>query len=325
MPSTIALDVLALGELLIDMVAEDTGDLIGATSFHKAAGGAPANVAVGIARLGCRAGFIGCVGDDPFGRFLRQTLDHEGVDVGGLFTTDEAPTTLALVSRAASGERDFQFYRSPGADTLLATSMISDELLRRAKILHAGSLSLTHEPARSATLHAIARAQELGLVISVDPNLRAPLWDDDLQRARREITELIDRANILKISEEELVFVTGVSDISIGVTQLWHDRLQLAIVTLGSKGCWFRSRNDEGRIEGFVADAIDTTGAGDSFVAGVLAMLIQLHVDIGNPDPPTLRRALRLANAAGALTTEKLGAIPALPSMAEVERLAGSQ
>ncbi len=223
MPGSAQLDVLALGELLIDMVAEDTGDLIGATSFHKAAGGAPANVAVGIVRLGYKAGFIGCVGDDPFGRFLRQTLEHEDVDTDGLFTTKQAPTTLALVSRAASGERDFQFYRSPGADTLLDTSMISDDLLRRAKILHVGSLSLTHEPARSATLHAIARAQELGLMISVDPNLRAPLWDGDLERAHREISSLIAYANILKISEEELAFITGASAISTGIAQLWHD------------------------------------------------------------------------------------------------------
>jgi fructokinase len=136
---------------------------------------------------------------------------------------------------------------------------------------------------------------------------------------------LIQHANILKISEEELTFVTGTSDISTGIAELWHAGLHLAIVTLGSEGCWFRSRNDAGRIEGFVVNAIDTTGAGDSFVAGVLAMLIQLHVDITNPDPQTLRRALRLANAAGALTTEKLGAIPSLPGMAEVERLAGAQ
>lgn len=323
MPASAQLDVLALGELLIDMVAEDTGDLIDATSFHKAAGGAPANVAVGIVRLGYKAGFIGCVGDDPFGRFLRQTLEREDVDTDGLFTTKQAPTTLALVSRAASGERDFQFYRSPGADTLLDTSMIGDDLLQRAKILHVGSLSLTHEPARSATLHAIARAQELGLMISVDPNLRAPLWDGDLERAHREISSLIAHANILKISEEELAFITGASAISTGIAHLWHDDLHLVIVTMGNEGCWFRSRNDEGRIEGFVVKAIDTTGAGDSFVAGVLSMLLDLRVDITNPDPAALRQALRLANAAGALTTTGIGAIPALPSKEAVERLAG--
>jgi fructokinase len=322
MPSTAQLDVLALGELLIDMVAEDIGDLVGATSFHKAAGGAPANVAVGAVRLGRQAGFVGCVGDDPFGRFLRQTLEREGVATDGLRTTKEAPTTLALVSRAASGERDFQFYRSPGADTLLAASMIDDDLLRRAKILHVGSLSMTHEPARGATLHAITRAQEGGALVSVDPNLRPPLWNGDLERARREMTTLIAHANILKISEEELAFVTGATAISTGVAQLWHDTLYLAIVTMGEGGCWFRSRNDEGHIDGFAVQAIDTTGAGDSFVAGVLSLLLELHVDVANPDPATLRRALRLANAAGALTTTALGAIPALPRMEAVLRLA---
>lgn len=322
MSGTAQLDVLALGELLIDMVAEDIGDLVGATSFHKAAGGAPANVAVGVVRLGRQAGFVGCVGDDPFGRFLRQTLEREGVVTDGLRTTNQAPTTLALVSRAASGERDFQFYRSPGADTLLDASMIDDALLRRAKIVHVGTLSLTHEPARGATYHAIRRAREFGALVSVDPNLRAPLWNGDLERARREMLELIGYANILKISEEELAFVTGATAISTGIGQLWHDGLHLAVVTMGDQGCWFRSHNDEGHIDGFAVQAIDTTGAGDSFVAGVLSMLLDLHVDVANPDPATLRRALRLANAAGALTTTALGAIPALPGMTDVTRLA---
>lgn len=320
-----ALDVLALGELLIDMMAVETGDLVGARSFAKAPGGAPANVAVGVARLGRRAGFIGCVGDDPFGRFLRLTLDDEGVDTAGLVATAEAPTTLALVSRTADGERDFQFYRSPGADTLLTPEAIADELLRRATILHVGSLSLTDEPARSATLHAVSRARAFGLTVCCDPTLREPLWRGDLQRAKAEMLGLMGQAQIIKVSQEELAFTAGTDDPASGAATLWHDDLRLLVVSLGADGCWFRCGSGEGYVPGFKVAAIDTTGAGDSFVAGMLASLLELGADLTAPDTGLVREALRRANAAGALTTTGLGAIPALPRRADLKRLLGSQ
>lgn len=318
------IDVLALGELLVDMVAEETGDLVGAHRFQKAAGGAPANVAVGLARLGRRSGFTGCIGDDPFGRFLQQTLEQEGVDTAGLMTTSEAPTTLALVSRAANGERDFQFYRSPGADTLLRAESIPDDLLRDATVLHVGGLILTHEPARGAALDAVGRARDFGLTISCDPTLREPLWDD-LPRAHEEILGLFSRSHIIKVSHEELVFTAGTRDPATGARYLWHDDLRLFVVSLGPDGCWFRCADGEGYVPGFAVDAIDTTGAGDSFVAGLLASLFDLGVDLRAPDAPRVREALRRANAAGALTTTALGAIPALPRRVDVERLLSSR
>jgi fructokinase len=321
MQSTSSLDVLALGELLVDMVAAETGDLVSARSFHKAAGGAPANVAVGVARLRGRAGFIGCVGADPFGRFLRQTLIDERVDTTGLMMTADAPTTLALVSRAKSGERDFQFYRNPGADTCLTAEAITDELLGRAQILHVGSLSLTHEPARSATYVALTRARALGLAISCDPNLRVPLWNGDLARARDEINALIRNADLLKISEDELEFLTGTPDPQTGAARLWHDHLRLMVVSLGPAGCWFRCAAGEGHVPGFVVDAIDTTGAGDSFVAGLLVALLDLIPDLRSFDLATLHTVLRRANATGALATTILGAIPALPSRDAMQAL----
>ena len=316
------LDVLALGELLIDMFAADTGDLVAARTFAKAAGGAPANVAVGLVRLGRHDGFVGCVGDDPFGRFLRLTLEQEGVDTAGLATTRRAPTTLALVSRTAGGERDFQFYRHPGADTQLEPAHIPDELLRRAAILHAGSLSLTDEPARSTTLDALARARQLGLLISCDPNLREPLWRGELGRARTEIMGLLQQAHVVKISREELAFVTGSDDPAVAAARLWHDDLRLLVVSLGPAGCWFRCASGEGSVPGFAVQAIDTTGAGDSFVAGLLASILDLQIDLRQPDLADVRTALRRANAAGALTTTALGAIPALPTRAAVDQLA---
>ena len=318
-----SLDVLALGELLIDMMAVETGDLVGARSFAKAAGGAPANVAVGVARLGRRAGFIGCVGDDPFGRFLRQTLEEEGVDTTGLVSTTKAPTTLALVSRTADGERDFQFYRSPGADTLLAPASIADDLLRRATILHVGSLSLTDEPARSATLDAVGRARAFGLTICCDPTLREPLWRGDLQRAKAEILGLMRQSQIIKVSQEELAFAAGTDDPQAGAAALWHDDLRLLVVSLGADGCWFRCAAGEGYVPGFKVTTLDTTGAGDSFVAGMLASLLELGADLQSPDAALAREALRRANAVGALTTTGLGAIPALPRRADLEPLLG--
>jgi fructokinase len=316
--------VLALGELLIDMVAAETGDLVHARSFEKAAGGAPANVAVGVARLDRRAGFIGSIGDDPFGRFLRLTLEDEGVDTTGLITTPDAPTTLALVSRTEEGERDFQFYRSPGADTLLTAEAIADDLLRRARILHVATLSLTDEPARSATLDAVRRAREFGLTICCDPTLREPLWRGDLRRAHAEILGLIGKAHIVKVSQEELAFTAGTDDPVQGAATLWHDDLRLLVVSLGKDGCWFRCASGGGYVPGFAVHAVDATGAGDSFVAGMLSSLLDLGADLEALRAELVQVALRRANASGALATTKLGAIPALPQRAEVERLLGS-
>ncbi len=319
------LDVLALGELLIDMFAADTGDLVAARRFEKAAGGAPANVAVGVNRLGRRGGFVGCVGDDAFGRFLRLTLEGEGVNTDGLVSTKHAPTTLALVSRAEDGERDFQFYRNPGADTLLSAESISDDLLRSAKILHVGSLSLTDEPARSATLDAVARAQSFGLTVSCDPNLREPLWRGDLLRARTEIAGLIRQSNVIKLSQDELRFMTNSDELGTAAAHLWHPNLKLLVVSLGPRGCWFRCASGQDYVAGFNVAAIDTTGAGDSFVAGLLVALLDLGVDLMTPDMEGVKQALRWANAAGALATTRLGAIPALPTSQQVQQLVASR
>ncbi len=315
------IDVLALGELLVDMLAADTGDLVVARTFEKAAGGAPANVAVGVARLGRHSSFAGCIGDDSFGRFLRITLEDEGVDTAGLVATADAPTTLALVSRTAEGERDFQFYRSPGADTLLTADAIADDLLRSARLLHVGTLSLTDEPARSATLDAVARARDFGLIISCDPTLREPLWRGDLKRARAEMRGLFAQSHIVKVSEEELLFATGIRDPLAGAEELWHDGLLLLVISLGPAGCWFRCAAGDGHVSGFKVNAIDTTGAGDSFVSGMLASLFDLDIDLQSPDLAAIREALRRANAAGALATTALGAIPALPRPSDIQRL----
>jgi fructokinase len=312
-------DVVCLGELLIDFVPTVTGtSLIDAPAFKKAPGGAPANVAVGLARLGVASAFMGKVGDDPFGHFLAQTLADGGVDTGPLRFTGQARTALAFVSLRADGEREFMFYRHPSADMLLTPDEIDEDALRAARALHFGSISLISEPSRSATLHAIEVARGAGCLISCDPNLRLALWPDRAA-ARAGLLLAIRNAQLVKISDEELRFLTGSDDPSAARAQLWHDGLELLVVTLGSAGCVYFTRAHEGVVVGFGVVAVDTTGAGDGFVAGLLQGIIADRGIAG--EPARLRGLCRFANAVGALTTTERGAIPALPTRDRVEAL----
>jgi len=312
-------DVVCLGELLIDFVPTVTGtSLIDAPAFKKAPGGAPANVAVGLARLGVPSAFMGKVGDDPFGHFLAQTLADGGVDTRPLRFTGQARTALAFVSLRADGEREFMFYRHPSADMLLTPEEIDEAALRSAKALHFGSISLIGEPSRSATLHAIEVARGAGCLISCDPNLRLALWPDRAA-AREGLLLAIEQAQLVKISDEELRFLTGSDDPSAARDQLWHDRLELMVVTLGSAGCVYFTPAGEGVVVGFGVAAVDATGAGDGFVAGLLQGIIADRGIAG--EPARLRELCRFANAVGALTTTERGAIPALPTRDRVEAL----
>ena len=230
-------NAICLGEILSDFVSTQEGVAVGqAPAFEKKPGGAPANVAVGLARLGVSAGFIGKVGRDAFGDFLRETLVENGVDVRFMPRTDAAHTTLAFVSLAAGGERSFVFYRNPGADTQLEPSELDPAYFDGARVFHFGSLSLTHEPARSATLAALDLAKQRGLVISYDPNLREALWPD-LDAARSRILSVLPRADVLKVSAEEACFLTGQSDATTGAAQLAAMGPALVLLTLGPGGC----------------------------------------------------------------------------------------
>jgi fructokinase len=311
-------DVVCLGELLIDFVPTVTGtSLIDAPAFKKAPGGAPANVAVGLARLGTPSAFMGKVGDDPFGRFLAQTLAEAGVDVGPLRFSNAARTALAFVSLRADGEREFTFYRHPSADMLFTPEEVDLEVIRGARALHYGSISLIGEPSRGATLHAIAAARAAGCVISCDPNLRLALWPD-AKAARDGLRLAMSQAQVVKISDEELRFLTGSDDPAAARQQLWHDRLELLVVTLGAAGCVYFAPDFEGVVLGFSVDAVDATGAGDGFVAGLLHGLIRDPA--AARDQQRLREICRFAGAVGALTTTERGAIPALPAYDRVRQ-----
>jgi fructokinase len=310
------IDIITLGELLIDFVSTQSGvTLAEAPAFQKAPGGAPANVAVGVARLGVRSGFIGKVGDDDFGHFLARTLQENGVDISALRFSDEARTMLAFVSLRADGERDFMFYRHPSADMLLRPDEIDREYIGAARIFHFGSISLIGEPARSATLAAVETAVERGVLVSYDPNLRLNLWPS-AEAAREGILLGWPFAQVIKVSEEELTFLSGAADFDAAVDALWHKRLRLLVVTAGREGCRYATAGARGRAPGFEVETVDTTGAGDGFVAGLLAGLLENERAWENVS--ALEKVLRLANAVGALTTTRRGAIPALPTCDQV-------
>jgi len=314
-------EVICLGELLIDFVPTVTGvGLAGAETFRKAAGGAPANVAVGLAQLGVASAFLGMVGEDGFGHFLADTLREAGVDTSKLRFTKASRTALAFVSLAADGDREFLFYRDPGADTLLSPDDIAAEDIAAAKILHYGSISLISEPSASATLHAVALARRLGVRRSYDPNLREALWPGR-EAARAGLKRGLQDAEIVKISEEEVHFLSGRDTIEAAVRALWHDELVLVAVTRGSAGCQWFTRDASGAMPGFTVAVVDATGAGDAFMAALLVGLIERPGAFD--DPVALDQICLSANAAGALATTVRGAIPAMPDRAAVLALMG--
>jgi fructokinase len=317
-------DVVAFGELLIDFVPTATGlDLAHAEAFAKAAGGAPANVAAGLARLGLSSAFMGMVGEDGFGHFLAETLRQVGVDVSPLRFTSKANTGLAFVSLHADGEREFLFYRSPSADMLIRPEDIDEAAIRSARAFHFGSISLIEEPARSSTLQAVSLAHRHGKLVTYDPNLRLALWPD-ADAAREGMQVGLAEADILKIGEEELAFLTGDNDPIAAARALWTPRLQLMAITSGSAGCIWMTPQAHGRVPGFTVKAVDATGAGDAFMAGLIAGLL---AERAAPTEPALIEGIcRFANAAGALTATGRGAIPSLPTRDAVEALIrGSQ
>ena len=316
------LQIISLGEALIDFVSLKTGvDVKDAPGFLKAAGGAPANVAAALGRLGVHVGFIGKVGDDPFGHFLKETLANNGVDTSQMLFEKNARTALAFVSLRPDGERSFSFYRHPSADMFLEPKEIDEDYISRARIFHFGSITLISEPSRSATLKAIEYASRHGLVISYDPNLRLNLWESP-EQARREAKKALHLAHIVKVNERELKFLTDTENLLEGTKRLQQAGPLMVVVTLGKEGCFFCNKAGNLKVDGFCIDAIDTTGAGDAFVAALLFGLLNcLQEAEGLEQIPLekIRMILQLANKAGAITATRKGAVPALPTLAQLK------
>ncbi len=311
------MDILCMGELLIDFVALESGVTVGeASGFIKAAGGAPANVAVAAARLGLSAGFAGQVGDDPFGHYLAGVLEANGVDIRALRFSSGARTALAFVSLGPGGERSFVFYRNPSADMLMRPEDVDLSVVDECRVFHYGSITLIDEPARSATLAAVRRAKASGKLISYDPNLRMNLWSSP-EAARTGMLLGMQHADVVKVNQEELEFLTGEQHAG----ALWREDMKLIIVTHGSDGATLYTPRERFHAPGFAVEPVDTTGAGDSFVAAILAGMLEYGDDFDRHLP----EIARFANAVGAITTTQKGAIPALPTRAEAAAFLAAQ
>lgn len=314
------MDIVTLGELLIDMFPAELGRaLADVSAFYPKPGGAPANVAIAARRLGAQTAFIGKVGDDFFGYHLRDVLRREGVDTRGLRFDSETRTTMAMIAMPDENTAEFVFYRNPGADTRLTPAELDTDLLQATRVFHFGSLSLTDEPARSATLAAIEIARQSGALVSFDVNYRPSLWIGPAEAALR-IRAVMPYVDVLKVNEAELELLTGARDPEAGSQTLLEAGPSLVLATLGQDGSTFRSRQGSGHVPSYEVETLDATGCGDAFIAGVLTRLAFSRENwLHQLAPDSLRRIVRYGNAAGALTALKRGVIPALPTAKQVE------
>lgn len=312
-------DVVALGELLIDFTDSGASPQ-GNPLFEANPGGAPCNVLAMLARLGRRTAFIGKVGEDLFGRMLRETIRQVGIDDSGLCLDPQAHTTLAFVHNAPDGDRAFSFYRDPGADELLCPEELPRDILRQTRVFHFGSLSLTREPARRATREAVTLAKESGAVISFDPNLRPSLWKS-LSSAREQMLWGCSVCQVLKVAEEELSFLTTEEDPEAGAKKLREEypNIRLLLVTRGKDGSVAFWEDHRAARPGFPVEAVDTTGAGDTFCGCCLHKVLEWGLEDLSED--RLGEMLTWANAAAGLVTTRKGAIRSMPEEDAVRRL----
>ncbi len=312
-------DVTALGELLIDFTENGNSEQ-GNPLMEANPGGAPCNMLSMIQKLGGTTAFIGKVGKDMFGRQLRQAVESVGIDTRNLMEDEEIHTTLAFVHTFPDGDRDFSFYRNPGADMMLTKEEIQEDLIRNSKVFHFGTLSSTHEGVREATRYAIDVAKEAGCLVSFDPNLRPPLWKT-LEDARKEIEYGLSKTDILKISDNEVEFLCGTSDYNEGAKMLIEKyNIPFVCVTLGKDGSRAYYKGMRVEVPGFVQkNTIETTGAGDTFCGCMLHYIIQHGLE--DLTEENLRELLTFANAAASVITTRKGALAVMPSKEEVEEL----
>ena len=311
------LDVVTFGELLIDFTNSGKNEN-GIRIFEQNPGGAPANVACAVARLGLSSAFLGKVGSDMHGQYLQQVLVQNGVDTRGLVQSDAVFTTLAFVELSDNGERKFSFSRKPGADTCFAPDELCKPLLENCKIFHFGSLSLTDEPVKSTVLQAVQCAKSAGAIIAYDPNYRASLWQDE-QTAIAAMRSVLSMVDVIKISDEETALLTGTADYVQAAAYLLAQGIGCVVVTLGSKGAYIATQTASAVAGVPAVCVVDTTGAGDAFWGGFLYQLATNSQPIGMRTTAQLTQDITFANAVAALCVQKRGGIPALPNRKEVD------
>lgn len=312
------MDIVCLGELLVDMFPAEVGrSLVEVSAFRPKPGGAPANVAVAAARLGACSAFIGKVGDEAFGHHLADVLRREGVDVRGMRYDKEARTGMAFIAMPDVNTYEILFYRNPGADMRLRADELDRELLQETRALHFGSLSLIHEPSRSAAMEAVKIARQAGALISFDVNYRPDLWTRSEARDRAIAT--IPHVNLLKVNEVELALLAGSEDLDLASKALLKRGPDVCVVTLGPQGSFFQVAEGGEYVPPFKVRTVDATGCGDAFVAGLLCRLVVGANWREQLSPARMREILHYANAAGALTALSQGVIPALPTADQIE------
>ena len=307
-----------IGEALIDFIPAEKGRrLKDVSSFKRVAGGAPANVAIAFCRLSGRAKMISKLGEDAFGDYILDVLSKTGVDVSTIRQTDEADTSLAFVSLSQDGNRDFMFYRRNCADLLLAPEEVDEDVLDDCQLLHFCSVSLKESPMKQTHVKLLEAAEKRKMIISFDPNLRLSLWNDD-EGLRKTVLEFLPYAHIIKISDEELFFIIGKNSIEEALPIFFSCKnTQMVIYTKGCHGAEIYTRTCSVKHEGFQVDSVDTTGAGDAFVAAFLYMIAKEEKALASLDEKALQKMNIFSNAYGALTTLKSGALDSYASLEE--------
>lgn len=311
------MDVVAIGELLIDFTCKQV-DADGYPTMEAHPGGAPANFLAALNQYGCKTAMLGKVGADAFGKLLLGTLQKAGIETRGMIVSEDAFTTLAFVTLDEHGDREFSFARKPGADTQLSFEELELSLIDEAKVFHFGTLSLTDEPARSATQQAVAYARSKGKLITYDPNLRKPLWRD-LEEAKQQLLWGLHHADVVKISDEEVQFLFEMSPEEGAQHILDQFGVKLVFVTCGADGCFFQNKNCSGHVPGLHGiSVVDTTGAGDIFGGSAVSQLLKYEKAPENLGEDELRHIVRFACTAAGLSTTRPGGISSVPALQTV-------
>lgn len=308
--------IMTIGELLVDLTQTGVNEN-GIPQYSANPGGAPANVAVAASLMGAETAFVGRVGDDAFGKMLAQTLSSKNIDISHLVFDEQHPTTLAIVSLDDRGERSFSFYRKDGADTKLTTNDADATFIEKFDIIHFGSVSLTDEPSASAIEHTVKSAKKLGKIVSYDPNYRPLLWSDEAV-ATAKMRALLKFIDIIKVSDEEALMLTGEGNIKSAAKSLLNEGIGIVLVTLGEKGAYYLTEYAEGSCPAFTGEVADTNGAGDTFL-GTFLTCVENFDALKRNENGSLSSAVRFACGSAGLSTRKSGAIPSMPAKSEVE------
>lgn len=310
-------DIIAMGELVVDLI--DNSEKEDGFIFNGSAGGAPCNVVSQAAKLGLHCAFTGCVGDDMFGNYLIDYIAKQNVDTSHVYKTKKANTTLAFIKRDVRDAEKFSCYRNPGADMMYCRSFLEEDFIKNTKVFHFGSVSLSKEPARSVTFAMLDILEKENVIISYDPNFRFMMWDSKAE-AKETAMKALKYCDILKMSAEELRFMTEEDSIEKGVESLKSgNKFKIILVTLGDEGCCYFYKSIAKRIDAFKIDAKDTTAAGDSFFGSFLSRIINSNLD--GLSENELDAAVLYANAAGSITASQKGSINILPDDSEIEKM----